>query len=69
MAAAMNRSMVEIGPKQRPRRHSDDESVNEPASLLEDEAVEMEEGIPAEETEPIERIEPEDTSGPPAFEE
>ena len=51
---------AETPPKKRPRHYSYDESVDEPAKLLEQEAVEIEEEIPSEDTEPIERIEPED---------
>jgi hypothetical protein len=55
-------------PKKRQRHYSYDESVNEPAKLLEEEAVEIEEEIPAEDTEAVERAEPEDRALP-AFEE
>jgi hypothetical protein len=46
--------------KKRPRHYSYDESVNEPAKLLEQEAVEIEEEIPSEDSESIEGVEPED---------
>ena len=55
-------------PKKRQRHYSYDESVNEPAKLLEEEAVEIEEEIPAEDNEAVERTEPEDRVLP-AFEE
>jgi hypothetical protein len=40
--------------------YSYEESVNEPAKLLEQEAVEIEEEIPSEDSESIEGVEPED---------
>jgi hypothetical protein len=58
----------DTGPKKRPRHHSYDESVDEPADLLEQEAVEIEKEVPAEDTGTIERIEPADGDGA-AFEE
>jgi hypothetical protein len=57
-----------VVPKKRQRHHSYDESVDEPAKLLDQEAVEIEREIPAEDTLPIERIEPNDRDAP-AFEE
>ncbi len=57
-----------IVPKRRQKHHSYDESVDEPAKLIEDEPVEIEEEVPAEENEPLERIEKEDNSDTPAFE-
>ena len=56
-----------VVPRKRPKHHSYDESVDEPAKLLEQEAVEIEEEIPAEDTEAIERPEPEENAA--AFEE
>jgi hypothetical protein len=56
-------------PKRRQKHYSYDESVNEPAKLIEDEPVETEEEVPAEENEPLERIEKSDESEAPAFEE
>ena len=53
-------SKAETPPKKRPRHYSYDESVDEPAQLLEQEPVEIEEETPSEDTEPIEGIEPED---------
>lgn len=46
-----------LGPKRQPQRSSYDESVDEPATLIEDEPVEIEEERPAEENPPVERIE------------
>jgi hypothetical protein len=57
------------GPKRRERHHSYDESVHEPAKLIEQEPVEIEEEIPAEENESVERAEENNKSDPPAFEE
>ena len=58
-----------IVPKRRQRHYSYDESVNEPAKLIEDEVVEIEAEVPAEENEPMERIEEDNKSDSPAFEE
>ncbi len=49
------------------RRRSYDESLDEPAKLIDDEAVEVERESPAEENDPVERPRPED-AGPPGFE-
>ncbi len=51
-------------PRKRPKHHSYDESVDEPAKLLNEEAVEIEEEIPAEDTEAVEQIEPADSRAP-----
>jgi hypothetical protein len=59
---------ADVGPKKRQRHHSYDESVDEPAKLLEQEAVEIEREIPSEDTPLIERIEPDDREAP-VFEE
>ncbi len=56
-------------PKKRQRHHSYDESVDEPAKLIENEAVEVEAEVPAEENEPVERIEQKDEPASAAFEE
>lgn len=48
------------GPRKRPLHYSYDQNVDEPATLLEQEEVDIEEETPAEDTEPIEQIEPED---------
>jgi hypothetical protein len=55
-------------PKRRQRHYSYDESVDEPAKLIEDEPAEIEEEVPAEENEPVERVE-KDSRDTPAFEE
>jgi hypothetical protein len=58
-----------IGPKQREKHHSHNENVDEPAKLIDEEAVEIERELPLEDNEPVESIEDDDTSKPPAFEE
>ena len=68
MGAARNRKGVNLVPKKRAGHHSYDESVDEPAKLLEQEAVEIEKETPSEDTVVIERIVPDDRE-PPAFEE
>jgi hypothetical protein len=55
------------GPKRRDRHYSYDESVDEPAKLIEDEPVEIEEEVPAEENEPVESIKNSDKPDTPAF--
>jgi hypothetical protein len=69
MHPAAHSKMVEAIPKKRQTHHSYDESVDEPARLIEDEPAEVEAEVPAEENEPVERIEQEDTAIPPSFEE
>jgi hypothetical protein len=59
----------EVIPKKRQRHHSHDESVDEPAKLIEDEPAEVEAEVPAEENEPVERLDREDNPAPPVFEE
>jgi hypothetical protein len=56
-------------PKQRKRHYSYDESIDEPAKVIEEERVEVERELPAEENEPVERIEEDNESDPSAFEE
>ena len=56
-------------PKQRQRHHSYDESVDEPAKLIEDEAVDVEGAVPLEESEPVEGADEKNNERPPAFEE
>jgi hypothetical protein len=56
-------------PLKRQKHHSYDESVDEPAKLIEGEPVEVEAEVPAEENEPVERNEQDEQPGPPAFEE
>jgi len=58
-----------FGPKQRKKHHSYDESVDEPAKLIDDEAVEIEREVPAEDSDPIERTDDAIPSKPPIFEE
>jgi hypothetical protein len=55
-------------PKQRQKHHSYDEGVDEPAKLIENEAVDVEEAVPLEENEPVEGAD-EKNDEPPAFEE
>jgi len=55
-------------PERRQRHHSYDESVNEPARLIENEPVEIEAEIPVEENEPLEGTQPEEKPAFPAFE-
>jgi hypothetical protein len=68
MGAPGNGKEARLVPKKRPRHHSYDESVDEPAKLLEQEAVEIETETPSEDTIAVERVEP-DEREPPAFEE
>jgi hypothetical protein len=68
MGAARKREKTRLAPKKRPRHCSYDESVDEPAQLLEQEAVEIEQETPSEDTIAVERVEP-DEREPPAFEE
>jgi hypothetical protein len=56
-------------PKKRQRHYSYDESVDEPAKLIENEPVEVDAEVAAEENEPVERIEREDKPVSAAFEE
>jgi hypothetical protein len=69
MQTAAGSAWILGGPKQRERHHSYDESVDEPAKLIEEEPVEIEEEIPAEENESVEQVEENNKSNPPAFEE
>jgi hypothetical protein len=69
MQATAGGGTSRVIPKQRKRHHSYDESVDEPAKLIESEPVELEEEVPAEENEPVERIEQDENSDTPAFEE
>jgi hypothetical protein len=56
-------------PKKRQRHHSFDESANEPASLIPDEATDIEAERPVEEDEPVEEALRREPVIPPAFEE
>jgi len=58
-----------VVPKRRQKHYSHDESVDEPAKLIEDEPVEIEEERPAEENRPVEGAQEDDKSDLPAFEE
>ena len=68
MGTARDGKAARAVPKKRPRHHSYDESVDEPAKLLEQEAVEIEKETPSEDTPAIERLEPDDRELP-SFEE
>jgi hypothetical protein len=68
MTATTRRSRS-IVPGRRQRHHSFDESVDEPAKVIEGEPTEIESGIPAEENEPLERVEKNDSLDTPACEE
>jgi hypothetical protein len=59
---------AKTSPKKRPRHHSYDESVDEPAKLLEQGAVEIEQETPSEDTESVESVES-DNRDIPEFEE
>lgn len=69
MKATTGSERTRTGPKRRQRHYSYDESVNEPAKLIEDEPAEIEEETPADENQPVERIEENNDTDPPAFEE
>lgn len=56
-------------PKRRQRHHSYDESVDEPAPVIEKESVEVEAEIPAGENESVETSRQDDENTSPAFEE
>lgn len=55
-------------PRRRQKHHSYDESVDEPAKLIEDEPVDIEEATPLEENEPVESADEKNDVGP-AYEE
>ena len=57
-----------VGPRKPEKRHSHNENVDEPAKLIDDEAVEIEREVPSEGNEPVERNKDDDAK-PPAFEE
>jgi hypothetical protein len=69
MQPTLRKNNVKAIPKKRQSHHSYDESVDEPARLIENEAVEIEAEVPAEENESVEKSEQEDKSAPPVFEE
>jgi hypothetical protein len=51
------------------RRYTYNEGVDEPAKLIESEAVDIESEVPADGNEQVERLEPEEAVQSPAFEE
>jgi hypothetical protein len=53
----------------RKKHYSHDESVDEPAGLIEDEACDIEQEAPAEENEPQQSIDKDDEADNAAFEE
>jgi len=55
-------------PKKRRMNYAYDESVDEPARLVEDEPVGVEAEVPAAENEPVEESEQEDRPPSPVFE-
>jgi poly-gamma-glutamate capsule biosynthesis protein CapA/YwtB (metallophosphatase superfamily) len=69
MKAAMVGQSSSNVPKRRQKHLSYDESVDESAKLIEEEAVEIEQELPAEENEPLESIEETQIPDTPAFEE
>jgi hypothetical protein len=69
MKTATGRRQRSTVPKRRQKHHSSDESVDEPAKLIEKEPAEIEEETPAEENEPQERANENNNPEPPAFEE
>jgi hypothetical protein len=52
-----------------PKKKNYDESVDEPAKLIENEPVEVERETPAEDNQPVEQVEDNNESNAPAFEE
>ena len=58
-----------FGPKQRAKHVSYNENVDEPAKLIDQEAVEIEREVPAEDSDPVERSDDGKSSEPPIFEE
>lgn len=69
MKTATQRRSTSNVPRRRQKHYSYNESVNEPANLIEDEPVDIEEAVPAEENEPIESIERDTTRDTSVFEE
>jgi hypothetical protein len=65
MELATNGQRKTIGPKKK----NYDESVDEPATLIENEPVDVESATPAEGNRPVEQVEDNNKSNPPAFEE
>ncbi len=56
MGAARRHEKTCLAPKKRPRHYSYGENVDEPARLLEQEAVEIEQETPSEDTVAVERV-------------
>ncbi|HTV32071.1 MAG TPA: hypothetical protein VME69_03080, partial [Methylocella sp.] len=62
-------SSAKAVPKKRQSHHSYDESVDEPARLIENEPADVEAEVPAEENEPVEQSEQENKPSSAVFEE
>ncbi len=60
---------MKTGPKKREKHHSFDETVDEPAKLIEDETVAIETEAPIEENEPVEDSAEDQDKETSAFEE
>lgn len=56
-------------PPRKKRHYSYDESVDEPAKLIEDEPTDIQSGVPADGNQSVEQPEKDEHSVPPAFEE
>lgn len=69
MVGTANAKGKEVGPKNREKHYSYDESVDEAPELIESESVEIEAEIPSDDNEPIEDVNQEEKPLPPAFEE
>ena len=67
MLSAPHERSGTVGPK-RQKHHSFDESVDEPAKLINEEAVDVEDAVPLEDNEPIESVDDRNDVGA-AFEE
>ena len=67
-SAMVERERAGNPPKGR-RRYTYNEGVDEPAKLIESEAVDIEAEVPAESNEQVERLDPEESLQTPAFEE
>jgi hypothetical protein len=65
----MKTPMTTTVPKKRQKHHSFDESVDEPAKLLDEEAVDVEEATPLEDNESVEGADEQNNGIGPAFEE
>jgi hypothetical protein len=69
MRAVTSRGFNRAIPKQRQRHHSYDESVDEPAKVIEEEAVDVEDAVPLEDNEPVEGADEDSDTEPSVFEE